>query len=271
MDSEEITTGMLSLGAPGVVRWYKSQRREMTRRINDYTANLVAKWPSRFGNLATLPLPDIDGALRELEYSLDTLGADGVILLANVAGRYLGDVSFEPLWAELDRRSVTVLVHPGQPVLAPLAGIASPLIDYPFDVTRAAVQLVLNGVVDRFPNARVILAHAGGFLPVTSARIAKLNSACRDDVRPSELILKSFQRFFFDTALSSGAFGPSAANVTAGEQSLFGSDFPYATAFAGSSSKSKTDVEAYAARPELMEITNEYAWLLFPRLKGQPG
>src|SRR3984893_17965932 len=77
MDSQAIATGVLSLTAPSVVRWNKSERREMARRVNEYTADLVAKRPDRFGNFATLPLPDVDGAVRELEYALDTLRADG--------------------------------------------------------------------------------------------------------------------------------------------------------------------------------------------------
>ena len=105
MDSQEIATGILSLAAPSVIRWNKNERRKMARRVNEYAADLVAKQPDRFGNFATLPLPDVDGALRELEHALDTLRADGVILLANYAGKYLGDTVFEPLWAELDRRS----------------------------------------------------------------------------------------------------------------------------------------------------------------------
>src|SRR5260221_4203942 len=116
MDSQEIATGILSLTAPSVVRWDKSERRDRARRVNEYTATLVAKQPDRFGNFATLPLPDVDGALRELEHALDTLGADGVTLLANYAGKYLGDAAFEPLWAALDSRQATVFVDPGQPI-----------------------------------------------------------------------------------------------------------------------------------------------------------
>jgi predicted TIM-barrel fold metal-dependent hydrolase len=119
MDSQQIATGMLSLTAPSVVRWYKIRRREMARRVNDYTADLVAGRPDRFGNLATLPLPDVESALLELEYSLDTLHADGLILLSNYGGKYLGDEAFEPLWAELGRRLAVVFVHPGQPRFQP--------------------------------------------------------------------------------------------------------------------------------------------------------
>src|ERR1700680_2403626 len=111
-----------ALSAPGMTGWDNSGRREMARRVNEYTAGLVAKRPDRFGHFATLPLPDVDGALQELEHALDTLRADGVILLANYSGKYLGEAAFEPVWAELHRRQAVVYVHPGQPPVRTAAG-----------------------------------------------------------------------------------------------------------------------------------------------------
>jgi 6-methylsalicylate decarboxylase len=96
-------------------------------------------------------------------------------------------------------------VHPAQPPLPTAAGVAGPLVDYPFDTTRTAVQLVLNGVVDRYPGARIILAHAGGFLRYASHRFADLARVFRPDAANPADILASFQRFYFDTALSSGS------------------------------------------------------------------
>lgn len=91
MDSQQIATGVLSLTAPGVMGWMGPERRDMARRVNEYTAGLVASQPSRFGNFATLPLPDVDGALIELKYALGALAADGIVLLSNYDGHYLGD------------------------------------------------------------------------------------------------------------------------------------------------------------------------------------
>lgn len=269
MDSQEIATGILSLTAPSVVRWYKNQRREMARRVNDYTADLVARRPNRFGNLATLPLPDVEGALRELEYALDTLHADGVILLSNYGGKYLGDEAFEPLWAELGRRRAVVFVHPGQPPLPTAPGIAGPLVDDPFDTTRAAVQLVLNGVVDRHPGARIILAHAGGFLPYASHRFAELASVFRPDAAPPADILASFQRFYFDTALSSGPAALLTLKAFAGsDHILFGSEFPYAPAAIGASFTAKLDSCEGLTADEHKAISHGNAGTLFPRLRS---
>lgn len=270
MDSQEVATGILSLTAPSVVGWDKSERREMARRVNEYTADLVVKRPDRFGNFATLPLPDVDGALRELEHGLDTLRVDGVILLANYAGKYLGDAAFEPLWAELDRRHAVVFVHPGQPPLPTAAGVAGPLVDYPFDTTRTAVQLVLNGIVDRYPGARIILAHAGGFLPYASHRFAELARVFRSDAAHPADILASFQRFYFDTALSSGPAALPTLKAFAGSgRILFGSDFPYVSAGIAASFTAKLDAYDDLTADEHRAISHGNAWTLFPRLAPQ--
>jgi 6-methylsalicylate decarboxylase len=269
MDSQEIATGILSLTAPGIVGWDKSERRDMARRINEYTADLVAKRPDRFGNFATVPLPDVDGALAELEYALDTLRADGIILLGNYADKYLGDATFEPLWAELDLRQAAVFVHPGLP-LPPAAGVAGPLVDYPFDTTRTAVQLVLNGIVDRYPGARIILAHAGGFVPYASHRFAELARVFRPDAAKPADILASFRRFYFDTALSSSpAALPSLKAFAGSGRILFGTDFPFAPADIAASFTAKLDAYEGLTADEQRAISHGNAWTLFPRLAPQ--
>ena len=267
MDSQQVATGILSLTAPSVIGWDKSERRRMARRVNEYTADLVTKRPDRFGNFATLPLPDAEGALWELEHALDALRADGVILLANYAGKYLGEAAFEPIWSELHRRHAVVFVHPGQPPLPTAAGVPGPLVDYPFDTTRAAVQLVLNGIVDRYPGARIILAHAGGFLPYASHRFAELARVFRPAAAKPADILATFQRFYFDTALSSGpAALPSLKAFAGSGHMVFGSDFPYAPAGIGASFTAKLDADNSLTADEHRAINHGNACALFPRL-----
>ena len=269
MDSQEIATGILSLTAPGIVGWNESDRREMARRVNEYTADLVSQRPDRFGNFATVPLPDVDGALSELEYACDALRADGVILLGNYADKYLGDATFEPLWAELNRREAVVFVHPGLP-LSPAVGLAGPLVDYPFDTTRTAVQLVLNGIVDRYPGARIILAHAGGFVPYASHRFAELAHVFRPDAAKPADILASFQTFYFDTALSSSpAALPSLKLFAKDGHILFGTDFPFAPADVVASFTAKLDAYQGLAADEQRAISHGNARMLFPRLAQQ--
>jgi predicted TIM-barrel fold metal-dependent hydrolase len=269
MDSQKIATGILSLTAPGIVGWYKNQRREIARRINDYTEDLIAKRPDRFGNFATVPLPEIDGALLELAYALDTLRADGVILLSNYGDKYLGDAAFEPLLAELDRRQAVAFVHPGLP-LPPAAGIAGPLVDYPFATTRTALQLVLNGIVDRYSGARIILSHAGGFVPYAAHRFAELTHVFRPDAAKPADILASFQRFYFDTALSSSpSVLPSLTAFAKTGHILFGTNFPFAPNDVTASFTAKLRAYEGLTSEEQRAISHRNAWSLFPRLASQ--
>jgi 6-methylsalicylate decarboxylase len=242
MDAQRIATAVLSLTAPGVTGWEAAARRAMARRVNEFGADLVARWPDRFGSFATLPLPDLEGALRELDYAFDVLRADGVILLSNYAGHYLGDPAFGPLWAELDRRAAVVFIHPAKPQIPIIEDIPGPIVDYPFDTTRTAVQLVLSGVVARSPRVKIILSHAGGFVPYAAHRFAELAPAVRPDVSPAPALIESFRSFYFDTALSSGAASLLALQSFARPgHILYGSDFPYAPASVGAAFTAKLD------------------------------
>lgn len=170
----------------------------------------------------------MDAALAETAHALDTLGADGVVLMSNAHGRYLGDPDFEPLWAELDRRGATVFVHPAQPPMPLLPGTPAPLADYVFDTTRTALNLVLNGVMSRYPNLRVILSHGGGFLPYAAYRFSGLASTV-DRERNAEDLLRDLKRFYFDTALSASPSAlPALLAFAEPGHVLYGSDWPFA-------------------------------------------
>lgn len=268
MDAQQISTGMLSLTAPGVTGWTGVDRRNAARRVNEYTAALVQKRPDRFGNFVTLPLPDIEGALEEIQYAFDTLHADGVVLLTNYQGLYLGDQHFEPLWAELNRRRAVVFIHPGKPGIQTIEGIPGPIVDYPFDTTRCAVQMVLNGVVDRHRDVSIILSHAGGFLPYAAYRFAELSSAVRAGAPEPEALVETFKRFYFDTALSSGPSALLGLKAFVGtERVLYGSDFPYAPAKVGASFTAKLDASTDLAQSDKADINNGNAKKLFARLQ----
>jgi 6-methylsalicylate decarboxylase len=206
---------------------------------------------------------------NRLAYALDALQADGVILLGNYGEKYLGDSVFEPLWAELDRRKSVVFVHPALP-LPPVAGVAGPLVDYPFDTTRTAVQLVLNGIVDRYAGVRIILAHAGGFVPYASHRFAELAHVFRPDAAKPTDILASFRRFYFDTALSSSpAALPTLKSFAERSRILFGTDFPFAPADVVASFTAKLDTYDDLTAEEHTAINHDNAWTLFPRLASE--
>jgi predicted TIM-barrel fold metal-dependent hydrolase len=237
MDEHAIATGVLSLSTPGTHFGDDAAARRLTEQVNDIQAELVKDRPDRFGMFATLPLPDVDGALAAIAHAYDDLRADGVILLANHRGTYLGDPAFDPVMAELDRRGALVLVHPADLPGPAVPGVAAAVADFLLDTTRAAINLVLHGAPSRYPNVRMILSHAGGFLPYAAHRIANLIGA-NDLVTPragldpgldQETVLEGLRGFWFDTALSSSPTAlPALLAFARPGHVVFGSDWPFA-------------------------------------------
>ncbi|MCG0286141.1 amidohydrolase family protein [Streptomyces sp. PSAA01] len=267
MDQQGIAAGVLSVTSPGVHLGSDAQARDLARAVNEYGAEVVRDHPGRFGHFASVPLPDVDAALAETAHALDTLGADGVVLMSNAHGRYLGDPDFEPLWAEIDRRGATVFVHPAQPPMPLLPGTPAPLADYVFDTTRTALNLVLNGVMSRYPNLRVILSHGGGFLPYAAYRFSGLTSTVVDRERNAEDILRDLKRFYFDTALSASPSAlPALLAFAEPGHVLYGSDWPFAPQEAGTYYNHYLETYPDYAPGQAEAIDRGNAEALFPRL-----
>lgn len=230
MEEHGIGKAIVSISTPGVrptPETSADESRRLAREFNDEVADLVRHHPNRFGFFATLTLPDIEGALSEATRSLDHLGASGVILLANTHGRYLGDPEDSPLFDELNRRKAIIFVHPAELPGLSVPGIPPFAADFLLDTSRAAYRLVRNGFVRNFPNVKIILSHAGGFVPYAAYRMAGAISV--ETQQPLEDILDDFRSFYFDTALSSSpAALPSLLAFAKPGHVLFGSDWPFA-------------------------------------------
>ncbi len=265
MDEEGIAVSMLSLTAPGVEGWKGADRINMACRVNDYGAGLVREIPTRFGYLATLPLPDVDAALAELARAYDQLHADGIVLHSNFDGIYLADPRFDPVWAELHRRSATVFIHPTMPPMAALPGVPGPLLDYPADTTRCALDLVLKGHRHRFASTKLILSHGGGFLPYVSTRVAEL-SASLTHGRSAEQLLTELRSFYFDTALVAPSGLPSLLSFVSTDHILFGTDYPYASEKVCKTFTANLDGTTELTTADL-ETVNSGGSFLFPRLR----
>jgi predicted TIM-barrel fold metal-dependent hydrolase len=266
MDRRSIATGVLSISAPGTHLGDDTEARTLARDVNEYVAELVRNRPDRFGQFASIPLPDVDGAVAEAVYALDELHADGVVLMSNAHGRYLGDKAFEPLWAELDARAAVVFIHPTEPPLPTLSGLPSPVLDYPFDTTRTALHMAVNGVMSRHTRIKVILSHAGGFLPYAAKRFtfaAQFNPGTT-----VEGIMTDLRRFYFDTALSTPTALPSLLAFAAPGHILYGSDYPFCSEEWGVQFDAGLDGYQDFPPGQLQAVNRGNAEPLFPRLAG---
>ncbi|HSU87957.1 MAG TPA: amidohydrolase family protein, partial [Terriglobia bacterium] len=173
MDKAGIATAFTSIIGPGL--WFGSVQdtRRLARECNDFAAKLMSDYPGRFGLFASLPLPDIDGSLKEIEYAYETLKADGIYLFTNFGqtplygDKYLGDPMLAPIYEELNRRKAIVYTHPKDNYCCRdvIPGVGSATIEYGTDTTRAIQSLLTSGTAAKYPEVRFIFSHGGGTAP----------------------------------------------------------------------------------------------------------
>ena len=262
MQAARIERAVLSISTPGVHLGDDAQARDMAREVNEFCADLVKQHPQRFGFFATLTLPDVEGAIAEARYALDVLKADGVVLLANAGGTYLGDPAWEPLMDELNQRHAVVFVHPSFLPGPSVEGIPASAADFLLDTTRAALSYAKSGALERYPHLKVILSHGGGFLPYAAERVARVCSP--DGGNPAGIA--RLQQFYFDVALSSSPYAlPALLAFAKPSHILYGSDWPHAPKARGLHFADMLDAFALSAE-QRSAIHRGNALALFPRL-----
>lgn len=272
MDRLNITRSILSISSPGthLTPGDHASARILTRRVNAYGADLKRRHNQHFGYFASLPLPDVEGALDELHIAFSE-GADGVALMSNFDGVYLGDPAFDGIFGELDKRKAKVFIHPtagclcnptpfpptcpsakpgsaldvngsGEKVLmaTPLErDYPAPMMEFLFDTARAVIHLFIQGTVLRYPNITWLIPHVGGALPPLIYRFASFASIVPSaTVSQDQLKLDKVQeifrtRFFFDLAgfsMQGQIEGLMACAGVGRDRLLYGSDYPFTKA-----------------------------------------
>ncbi len=234
MDRLDIEVAMLSISSPGVHLGDDQAARALARAVNDEAAALRDRHPGRFGFFASLPLPDVSGAVAELQHSLDVLGADGVVVETNAAGIYLGAPTVEPLYAELSARSSVLFVHPTTPHCAEHLALSypRPMLEFMFETTRSITDMVLSGALQRHPDMRVLVPHAGAALPVLAARVELLLPLLAEPGGPAMPSLRDALRLLhFDLAGAPVEELLNALLAVADPSRIhYGSDFPFTPA-----------------------------------------
>ncbi|WP_007517766.1 amidohydrolase family protein [Pseudofrankia saprophytica] len=267
MDETGIAAGVLSGPVPSefLAGLTADQIREMTKVGNESLAEVVRGHPKRFGFFGFLPLNQVDVALEAAAYALDTLKADGVAVNLHSAGLYLGDPSFDPVLAELNRRKAVVFTHPFNLAGCGGAPVAEFLVDFLTDTTRAAVKMVLNGTLTRFPDLKLILPHGGGFFPYMAGRL-QLGTYLGAGVDEATAV-RSVKRFFYDTAMPTSPHAtPSLLAGAGGDRILFGSDWPAATADGARLNARAVDTDPFLDQATRRRVNRENAQRLLPAL-----
>jgi len=266
MDKGGVATSVTSISEPAVWFGDNDAARKLARECNEYAAKLKADHPGRFGMFATLPMPDVDGALSEAAYALDTLKADGICLMTSYQSKYLGDPAFAPLFEELNRRKAVVYTHPVRADCCRnlVAEVATPTVELPFDTTRTILSIVFSGTAVRFPDIRYIWSHAGGALPMLMNRIERYAANRKDFANHyPQGVRHELQEFYYDTASASypSTLAP-LLQLVKSTQVVFGTDFPF-----GRSAATAKGLADYGLNDsDLRAIGRDNATKLMPRL-----
>ena len=230
MDETGVATAIVSISAPGVWFGDVTQGRRLSRETSLFAAQMRQRHPKRFGFFAALPLPDIEGSLREIEYAFDQLHTNGVVLMTSYGDRWLGDPSFDPVMQELDRRGAIVYVHPGSPACcSQLMSYVPPfLTEFTQDTNRTITSLMFSGQLVRRRAIRFIFSHAGGTIPMLAGRISQLSTSVPQlAAAVPDGVEAELRRLYYEVANSANRPAIAALlSLVPATQVMFGSDFP---------------------------------------------
>lgn len=232
MDEAGIQTSVLTLAAPQPMFGLPEENARIVRKCNETAAKLKHDYPGRFRFCATLPLPDIDAAMREVRYALDTLGADGIKLATNAAGQYLGSPELDTLFSYLNERKAVIIIHPHRPEpVNKLVMKQTPLAmqEYLSETTRAVANMISRNVLARYPNVKVVIPHCGAYLPLMVPRMKSLTAVMQNNGFVGNIDWdRNLAALYYDLA---GAHSLETSRmmltITTPDHLLYGSDYPY--------------------------------------------
>ena len=231
MDAAGIDISIVSLTCPNVYWGGEEASRQAARESNDTMADAQLSYPDRIRWFTSLPWEYPQQAVEELRRTCAN-GAVGVMVLANIAGRSLTDPLFAPIWAEIDRRHLPVLVHPTDPPGVELMDMTkfdlSWSVGFMFDTTLAITRMIFEGFLDQYPNLKIIASHGGGTLPYLVGRFEK-----GDEVEiPSRRQMKRkptdyLRHIYYDCITYNLGALQYLISVVGAEHVMFGTDWPH--------------------------------------------
>lgn len=251
MQEAGIDRAVLSMPSPQPYFENAEESRLCIRSINQEAARAKAEYPDKFLFCASLPLPNVDLAIREAVYALDTLGADGIKLATNSRGQYIGDPSLDPLMEVLNARKAVVILHPHTPAQRPedtFTGGPIFVYEYPAETTRAVINMIENNIMVRYPDIRFVVPHSGSFLPIALPRLRAAQPLLVKQGLMREVdIEKNLANLYYDLA---GGPTPEMVKmlltITTPDHLMYGSDFGFvpSVALVAVLNRIKTNLEA---------------------------
>ena len=236
MDQAGIDVSVLSLTSPNVLWGDAKVSAETARLSNDGMASAQKEFPNRLRWVCSIPWEHPELAKAELARAC-TLGAVGVVVLANIRGKPLTDPAFAPVWEEVDRRGLAVFCHPSNPPGAAamemkggIKRLLLPTVGFTFDTTLAVARMIFDGFFDRYPNLKFISSHAGGTLPYLASRIDLFYGFLPE----SEKTLKAkptdyLRHIYYDAIVYHPEGLAECINLGGADRVLFGTDYPHST------------------------------------------
>jgi predicted TIM-barrel fold metal-dependent hydrolase len=272
MDDAKIDVAITSISTPGVHLGDDTAARQLARRCNEFSAELIQSYPARLGGFACVPLPDVEGSLHEIAYALDVLKLDGVVLFSNAQGVYLGDRLFAPVFEELQRRAAVVFIHPtaSPDAASHRLGLPDTLLDFPVDTSRAIAKLHYSNTFARTPDVKYIISHAGGTIPYLATRFGIVDEMkVIEGAEERGTAADTLRRLYWDTAVSwKDPILNMLRSVVGMGQVLYGTDFPYLRRDLGVQSRVELESTPALSDAERVSVLGKNALRLFPRLKG---
>jgi predicted TIM-barrel fold metal-dependent hydrolase len=268
MDKFEGLKQVLTLGAPAIENAFPpGDVVDMARMANDEMAELVNKYPDRFvAAVASLPMSNVDALLREADRTIKELKFKGIQVFSSINGKPLDSPEFLPLYEKMVQYDLPILIHPARDRETPdypgeKAAKYALFVAFawPFETTMAMGRLVYSGIMEKYPNLKLVAHHFGAMIPFFSARIPLVAQAGEGEImKLTKPPMEYFKRFYGDTVLGGNTSALMCGYTFFGaDHIVFSTDYPYPGEIVG--------LEAVIKAVERMNIKDEEKAKIFSK------
>ena len=281
MNKLNIGVAILSVSTPGV--YFKGKKdfsMRLARSCNETMADVKKKYPERFGGFASVPLGFVGESIDELKYALDELKLDGVCLMTNYDGVYLGDKKYDNFFKELDKRRAVAFVHPTDPIEtyhSHLGRMSAPLIEALFEDSRVIARMLYYNIFEKYPNIKFIFAHGAGVAPYISEKLEAVKYRKEKEMIPDIEKIQDFSleekgldilnNLTFDiTSLANDSCLNAIKSLSGISNLVYGSDFHYGEKINPITIKS-VEKNPNLSKEDLEKIYYKNALEIFPQFK----